>query len=68
MCAVNSQLGNEHRNENIIHSTADQKRILVIGAGPSGMESARTALPCKGMMLRYGKKIKILEELSGLLP
>jgi 2,4-dienoyl-CoA reductase (NADPH2) len=41
MCAVNSQLGNEHRNENIIHSTASQKRILVIGAGPSGMESAR---------------------------
>ncbi|MDC0914276.1 NAD(P)/FAD-dependent oxidoreductase [Gammaproteobacteria bacterium] len=41
MCAVNSQLGNEHRNENIIHSTADKKRILVIGAGPCGMESAR---------------------------
>ena len=41
MCAVNSQLGNEYRNENIIHSTANQKRILVIGAGPSGMESAR---------------------------
>lgn len=41
MCAVNSQLGNEHLNENIIHSTANQKKILVIGAGPSGMESAR---------------------------
>ena len=41
MCAVNSQLGNEHRNENIICSTADQKKILVIGAGPSGMEAAR---------------------------
>ena len=41
MCAVNSQLGNEHRSKNIIHSTADQKKILVIGAGPSGMESAR---------------------------
>ena len=41
MCAVNSQLGNEYRNENIIHTTADQKKILVIGAGPSGMESAR---------------------------
>ncbi len=41
MCAVNSQLGNEHRNEDIVHSTADKKRILVIGAGPSGMESAR---------------------------
>ena len=41
MCAVNSQLGNEHRNENIICSTADQKKILVVGAGPSGMEAAR---------------------------
>ena len=41
MCAVNSQLGNEHRNENIICSSADQKKILVIGAGPSGMEAAR---------------------------
>ena len=41
MCAVNSQLGNEYRNENIIHTTADQKNILVIGAGPSGMEAAR---------------------------
>ncbi len=40
-CAVNSQLGNEHRDENIIHSKADNKKILVIGAGPSGMESAR---------------------------
>ena len=41
MCAVNSQLGNEHRNENIIYSTARQKNILVVGAGPSGMEAAR---------------------------
>jgi len=41
VCAVNSQLGNEHRNENIICSSADQKKILVIGAGPSGMEAAR---------------------------
>jgi len=40
-CTVNSQLGNEHRDENIIYSTADRKKILVIGAGPSGMESAR---------------------------
>ena len=40
-CAVNGQLGNEHLKENIILSTAEQKNILVIGAGPSGMESAR---------------------------
>jgi 2,4-dienoyl-CoA reductase (NADPH2) len=41
MCAVNSQLGNEFRNEKIIFSTARQKKILVVGAGPSGMEAAR---------------------------
>jgi len=41
MCAANSQLGNEYRNENIILTTADQRNILVIGAGPSGMEAAR---------------------------
>ena len=41
MCAVNSQLGNEFRNEKIIFSTARQKNILVVGAGPSGMEAAR---------------------------
>jgi 2,4-dienoyl-CoA reductase (NADPH2) len=41
MCAVNSQLGNEYRNEKIIYSTARQKNILVVGAGPSGMEAAR---------------------------
>ena len=55
MCAVNSQLGNEHRNENIIHSTADQKRILVIGAGPSGMESAR-------LLAMHGHDVEIWEK------
>ena len=44
MCAVNSQLGNEFRNEKIIFSTARQKNILVVGAGPSGMEEARAPL------------------------
>ncbi len=54
-CAVNSQLGNEHRNENIIHSTANQKRILVIGAGPSGMESAR-------LLAMRGHRVEIWEK------
>ena len=57
MCAVNSQLGNEHRNENIIHSTADQKKILVIGAGPSGMESARL-LAMRGHLVEVWEKEK----------
>tara|TARA_Y100001970_G_scaffold154052_1_gene188600 strand:+ start:11122 stop:13254 length:2133 start_codon:yes stop_codon:yes gene_type:complete len=56
-CAVNSQLGNEHRNENIIHSTANQKKILVIGAGPSGMESARL-LAMKGHHVEVWEKDK----------
>ena len=55
MCAVNSQLGNEYRNENIIHTTADQKKILVIGAGPSGMESARL-LAMKGHHVEVWEK------------
>ena len=54
-CAVNSQLGNEYRNENIIHSTANQKRILVIGAGPSGMESAR-------LLAMRGHRVEIWEK------
>ena len=57
MCAVNSQLGNEYRNENIIHTTADQKKILVIGAGPSGMESARL-LAMKGHHVEVWEKDK----------
>jgi len=40
-CAVNPRLGKEYTNENIIYSTSQQKRILIIGAGPSGMEAAR---------------------------
>lgn len=64
-CAVNSQLGNEHRNENIIHSTANQKRILVIGAGPSGMESARL-LAMRGHRVEIWRKIKTLEALLEL--
>ncbi|MDA9936961.1 FAD-dependent oxidoreductase, partial [Gammaproteobacteria bacterium] len=57
MCAVNSQLGNEHRNENIICSTADQKKILVIGAGPSGMEAARL-LAMRGHLVEIWEKDK----------
>ena len=57
MCAVNSQLGNEYRNENIIHTTADQKKILVIGAGPSGMESARL-LAMRGHYVEVWEKDK----------
>ena len=57
MCAVNSQLGNEHLNENIIYNTANQKKILVIGAGPSGMEAARL-LAIRGHTVEIWEKDK----------
>ena len=59
MCAVNSQLGNEHRNEKIIYSTARQKNILVVGAGPSGMEAARL-LAMQGHQVEVWEKDKDL--------
>ena len=55
MCAVNSQLGNEHRNEKIIYSTARQKNILVVGAGPSGMEAAR-------LLAMQGHRVEVWEK------
>jgi 2,4-dienoyl-CoA reductase (NADPH2) len=39
-CAVNPACGREHEL-NVIHSTAQQKRVLVIGGGPAGLEAAR---------------------------
>ncbi len=38
-CAVNPACGRE-RDLNVIHSTAMQKRALVVGGGPGGMEAA----------------------------
>jgi 2,4-dienoyl-CoA reductase (NADPH2) len=55
MCAVNSQLGNEHRNEKIIYSTARQKNILVVGAGPSGMEASR-------LLAMQGHRVEVWEK------
>ncbi len=42
-CAVNPACGREHELE-VIHSTAAQPaRVMVIGAGPGGLEAARVA-------------------------
>lgn len=40
MCAVNPDLGNEYR-ENVIASSRESKRIIVVGSGPGGMEAAK---------------------------
>ncbi|MBR9911074.1 MAG: FAD-dependent oxidoreductase [Gammaproteobacteria bacterium] len=40
MCAVNPNLGNEHR-EHLIASSNESKRIIVVGSGPGGMEAAK---------------------------
>ena len=60
-CAVNSQLGNEHRNENIIHSTSNQKKILVSWRWSKWYGISKIA-QC-GHRVEYGRKIKTLEAL-----
>ena len=54
-CAVNSQLGHEFKKEDIICSTGNQKKYLVIGAGPSGMEAAR-------LLAMQGHQVEIWEK------
>ena len=54
-CAVNSQLGHEFKKEDIICSTGNQKKYLVIGAGPSGMEAAR-------LLAKQGHQVEIWEK------
>jgi 2,4-dienoyl-CoA reductase (NADPH2) len=54
-CAVNSQLGNEYKDSNIICTTAQKKQVLIIGAGPSGMEAAR-------LLAIKGHKVEIWEK------
>ena len=58
-CAVNSHLGNEHKDNNLICSTRQQKTVLVVGAGPSGMEAARL-LALKGHKVEVWEKEKDL--------
>ena len=58
-CAVNSHLGNEHKDNNLICSTSQQKTVLVVGAGPSGMEAARL-LALKGHKVEVWEKEKDL--------
>ncbi|MBT3797550.1 MAG: FAD-dependent oxidoreductase [Porticoccaceae bacterium] len=58
-CAVNASLGNEYLDKNIIYSTALQKKTLVIGSGPSGMEAARL-LALRGHRVSIWEKDKDL--------
>ncbi len=40
-CAVNPECGREYKT-NLIASSADSKKVLVVGGGPGGMEAAKT--------------------------
>jgi pyruvate/2-oxoglutarate dehydrogenase complex dihydrolipoamide dehydrogenase (E3) component len=61
VCAVNAELGKE--GQNLVRPAVKEKRILIIGGGPAGMEVARVAkLRGHNVTLWEGK-----EELGGNL-
>jgi len=53
-CTVNPALGEEHRFQ--MRKAPSQKRIIVIGAGPSGMEASITASQRGHKIILYEKK------------
>lgn len=60
-CSVNAQVGKE--KESVIRPTLKEKRILIIGGGPAGMEAARV-LSLRGHTVALRDKNK---QLGGLL-
>ena len=57
-CAVNPAVGHE-QELGIIQTTTTQKRVLVIGAGPAGLEAART-LALRGFQVSLWEREKDL--------
>jgi len=61
-CRVNAFAGNE--KDMMISPAAQQKKVMVVGAGPAGMETARVAAERGHDVSLYDKQTK----LGGLLP
>lgn len=76
-CLYNPQVG--HEREYIINRAPVEKRVMVVGGGPGGMEAARVAAlrghkvtlyekdPCLGGQLRYACKPPGREELRHVI-
>lgn len=63
-CACNVQVGNEGDVKYVITVAPKSKKVLIVGGGPAGMETARVAAKRGHEVILYEKEPK----LGGLLP
>lgn len=56
ICAVNPQLGHEYEPEYQIRPAAGKKKVMVVGAGPGGLECAITAAKRGHQVSVYDRK------------
>ena len=54
-CAVNSSLGNEVDDKNLLQKSINRLKILVVGGGPAGMEVSR-------LLMHQGHNVSIWEQ------
>ena len=59
ICAVNPQLGHEYEPAYQIEPAVAKKKVMVIGAGPGGLECAITAAKRGHQVAIYDKKAKV---------
>ena len=43
ICTMNPRLGHEYEGELVLHPSPERRRVLVVGAGPAGLEAAVVA-------------------------
>ncbi len=66
ICAVNPQLGHEYEPEYQIQPTSVKKKVMVVGAGPAGLECAVTAARRGHQVAVYDRKSRAGGQLIAL--
>lgn len=59
ICAVNPQLGHEYEPEYQIKPAVTKKKVMVVGAGPGGLECALTAAKRGHQVCVYDRKAQV---------